>query len=336
MHRKAGTPREHHVDFRLAAEDVSLLRFGISPGHELCFAIRSMLSPQAHPLQWGWFRAVRSVAPRDAFTLLADVIGADSYMPDFLSSAPTGDMTPDEEIVRLLAVPAERIVYDLKKVFLRSGPARQERIRALINDPAAARESIADAWVTFWEAALAPHWAQLTRLARADIAVRARQVADLGLGDMVEGLHDAVSWSGGAVRVRTRFHSERVDCSGRGLVLVPSVMMAGRGCSVITEAPAVPTLFYPAHGVTTDWHESDSSVAIALGALLGDGRTRLLLQLDRPRSTSEAAAGSGLSVSTASHHLSVLRAAGLINSTRDGPRVLHARTPLGEALVVRG
>lgn len=40
-----------------------------------------------------------------------------------------------------------------------------------------------------------------------------------------------------------------------------------------------------------------------------------------------------LAVSTASHHLAVLRASRLVDSRREGPRVVHARTPLGEALV---
>jgi DNA-binding transcriptional ArsR family regulator len=38
-------------------------------------------------------------------------------------------------------------------------------------------------------------------------------------------------------------------------------------------------------------------------------------------------------VSTASHHLTVLRDAGLIASERDGTRMLHLRTPLGEAMI---
>ena len=43
--------------------------------------------------------------------------------------------------------------------------------------------------------------------------------------------------------------------------------------------------------------------------------------------------GAVLAVSTASHHLTVLRNSGLIASVRDGARMLHTRTPLGEALV---
>ncbi|WP_432548340.1 ArsR/SmtB family transcription factor [Kineococcus sp. SYSU DK004] len=54
---------------------------------------------------------------------------------------------------------------------------------------------------------------------------------------------------------------------------------------------------------------------------------------DRPRSTSESAARAGLAVSTASHHLSTLRAGGLVQSRRSGAPVLHARTALGDALV---
>ncbi|GAB6859125.1 helix-turn-helix domain-containing protein [Microbacterium xylanilyticum] len=41
----------------------------------------------------------------------------------------------------------------------------------------------------------------------------------------------------------------------------------------------------------------------------------------------------GIARSTASHHLTVLRDAGLVVSSRDGSRMMHLRTPLGEALV---
>jgi DNA-binding transcriptional ArsR family regulator len=326
----------HRVRFQLDSADVSSIRFGISPGHELCHAVRAMLNPQASPLQWGWFRGVRDRVPAAPFELLADVIGADSYMPDFFSATPSGEMTPDEEVERLRAVPGERVAYDLAKMVRRSDGARRRRLQAMVADPADARERIADAWSQLWDAVLAPHWTQLGRVARADIAVRARRIADVGLGAMIDSLHGTVRWSDGAVDVRTRFHSEDVDCAGRGLVLVPSVMMAGRGCAVITEPPAVPTLFYPAQGVTTDWQAPSEDAGAALAALLGEGRARLLLALHRPQSTTTAAADAGLAISTASHHLAILRASGLVDSTRQGPSVMHARTPLGEALAVNG
>ena len=62
-------------------------------------------------------------------------------------------------------------------------------------------------------------------------------------------------------------------------------------------------------------------------------RARILLDAHEPRTTSQVARDTALAISTASHHLTVLRDAGLLASTRDGARVLHRRTPLGEAMV---
>src|SRR5690606_38956304 len=116
-----------------------------------------------------------------------------------------------------------------------------------------------------------------------------------------------------------------------GLVLAPSVM-APR-CSVVTEPPAQPTLFYPALGISERWADAPADTARALAELLGAGRARVLLALRAPLSTSEVAAAGGLAVSTASHHLARLAAARLVDSRRDGARFVHVRTPLGEALV---
>ena len=172
----------------------------------------------------------------------------------------------------------------------------------------------------------------MLRLLRADIAVRARRSSDAGLAEMASTLHSTVSWSDEVVRVQMRFHEEVVHCDGTGLVLAPSLMMPNRGCSVLTERPAQPTIFYPAHGVSESWHHDRSAALDALTALLGQARARLVLELQQPLSTSECAELTGLAVSTASHHLTVLRDAGLVDSRRTGVRVLHTRTPLGEAL----
>ena len=323
------------VDFRLGSSDISAVRFGISPGHELVHAIRVLLRPQTAPLQWGWFRTVQERTRSEAFRQLAVVCGADGYMPDFLTATPSGDMTPDEEHERLRDVADERLRFDLEKMVLRSTGARQQEIRDLIAAPGRARTLIADAWHEVWESLLAAVWPQMLRLLRADIAVRARRSSDAGLPVMASTLHSTVTWSDEIVRVQMRRHEEIVDCAGTGLVLVPSVMMPARGCAVLTERPAQPTIFYPAHGVSETWHRDGADTLAALTALLGQARARLVVELQQPLSTSECARLTDLAVSTASHHLTVLRDAGLIESRRTGTRVLHTRTPLGEALAVR-
>ncbi|WP_308799021.1 ArsR/SmtB family transcription factor [Agromyces silvae] len=322
------------VDFRLAPDDISAIRFGVSPGHELCHAVRVVLRPPEHPLQWGWLRAVRDRVPRDSFDLLALVIGAEGYFPDFFTTTPTWDVTPDDEAERLRRVPPELMRADLGKMIDRSTGARRAAIVRMREQPELTRELIADAWLEVWAALLAPVWEQLERILRADIAVRSRRIAAHGVAQMVGALNQAVEWHGDAVRVAMRTHREVLDCRGSGLVLVPSVMAAR--CAVLTEPPAQPTLFYPAQGVTETWARDSAEAARALAALVGPARAAILLAGHEPRTTSEVAADGGLAVSTASHHLTVLRNAGLMQSTRDGARVRHVRTPLGEAMVGGG
>ena len=320
------------VDFRLAPDDISAIRFGVSPGHELCHAVRVLQRPAEHPLQWGWLRGVRDRVPREAFDLLVLVIGAEGYFPDFFTATPSWDMTPVDEAARLRAVPSDLMRADLAKMILRSTGARQAAITRLREQPERAREVIADAWAEVWAALLAPVWVQLERILRADIAVRSRRAATDGLAGMVATLHPTVAWNGDAVRVGMRLHGEVLDCRGSGLVLVPSVF-GGQRCAVLTEPPAQPTLFYPAHGVTETWARDPEEAERALGALLGPTRAGILLGSHEPRTTSQVAADAELAISTASHHLTVLRDAGLVASTREGARVLHLRTPLGEAIV---
>lgn len=323
---------DHRVVFQLSPGDIQAVRFGVSPGHELAHAVRVLLRPEQHPLQWGWLRAVRDRLPRESFRLLATVIGNDGYLADFLTATPRWDMTPEIELDALRTAALAPMRVDFGKLVVRSEGARRVSLRAMQEQPERARSMIADAWSEVWDAALAPAWPQLERLLRADIAVRSRTMATSGISAMAGGLHRQVSWGDGAVRVSLRRHSESVDCHGSGLVLVPSVMSSW-GCMVLTEPPAQPTLFYPARGVTAGWARDARETASALGALIGPARASILLEAGVARTSSQVARDAGIAVSTASHHLTVLRDAGLIASERDGARMLHLRTPLGEAMV---
>lgn len=320
------------VEFRLAPGDVSAIRFGISPGHELCHAVRILQRPADQPLQWGWLRRVRDAVPREAFELFAVIVRDRGYFPDFLTSTPTWDLEPVDEAERLREVPDELMRVDLGKVLVRSEGARRDAVQHMLDDLPRARAMIAEAWLELWAALLDPVWEQLERILRADIAVRARRIATDGLAGMVGGLHHTVEWSDHSLRVELGYHSEVLDCRGSGIVLVPSVL-GGLGCAVLTEPPAQPTMFYPAQGVTERWVTDGAARAEALAMLLGPARAGILLAAHEERTTSRVAGDAGLAVSTASHHLTVLRDAGLIASRRDGARMLHVRTPLGEAVV---
>lgn len=325
--------QQNLVSFRLGSDDIRSIRFGVSPGYELCEAVGALQQPGSRPLLWGWLREVRGGIPRDAFQLLADLIHPASYFPDFLTSSPWPDMTPDDEVELLRQVKVEQVLLDLGKVMASARGERRERLSRLYADPGSARSRIAEAWMQVWRATLDEHWEQIRRVLTADIAYRSRRMAEVGLGEVIDSLHERVSWQKDGVQVRMRSWSEDVQCDGRGLLLVPTLLGAPF-CAVVTEKPVQPTLFYPAQGVTENWHRSGTELDTALVALLGDGRARVLRCLDAPRTTSETAELAALAISTASHHLSVLRDARLIISTRQGSRMLHVRSVLGDALAV--
>ncbi|MEO5878471.1 MAG: winged helix-turn-helix domain-containing protein, partial [Streptosporangiaceae bacterium] len=89
---------------------------------------------------------------------------------------------------------------------------------------------------------------------------------------------------------------------------------------------------YPARGVAAVWRGSRVRHD-ALARLLGATRAELLAALSDPASTTSLARRHGLSPSTVSAHLTVLRDTGLIVAQRHKRQVLYERTPLGEALL---
>jgi len=85
----------------------------------------------------------------------------------------------------------------------------------------------------------------------------------------------------------------------------------------------------PIHG-STPWQ---GLAGDPLVALLGAPRTLILRRLDRPMSSEDVAQGLAFRPGAASHHLSVLERAGLIDRNRQGQRVLIRRTARGARLL---
>jgi DNA-binding transcriptional ArsR family regulator len=319
------------VILRFGAEDLLRCRFALSPLHETMGAVRALAKPERQSYHLPWLRRVRPDLERlDLAPLLALVPDA-SYSPDFLSPPPDGPLTEIHgELARVHATPAGQVHRELTRSLAeRYGNASPPIAAAMLTDPAAARDRLADLLARCWQTLVEPWWPRLRDLLEADIVFRTRRLADGGMAALFADLHPRVGWKAGALHVRITARADH-ELAGEGLVLLPGAF-EWPGVGVMLDPPWQPTLIYPARGVAQLWRPSSPEPS-ALPRLLGRTRAKLLLALAEPASTTGLARRCDLPVSTVSEHLSVLRAAGLVVTRRAGRQLLHEQTPLGIAL----
>jgi DNA-binding transcriptional ArsR family regulator len=90
---------------------------------------------------------------------------------------------------------------------------------------------------------------------------------------------------------------------------------------------------YGARGSGRVWQQPGRETPPGLPDLIGRTRATILERLDVPTTTTSLARELGLSISTVSEHLTVMSASGLLQSRREGQRVLYWRTMVGDLLV---
>lgn len=322
-----------HMSF--GTDDLLRCRFAISPLCQTHEAVRTLLRSERHGYHLPWLRRIRSAVAGLDLSLLALFMPIRGYTPDFLGPPPEVPYpTFEEELARMRATDPDtaRREIGLSLTWLPGG-ADSPAGRALLDDPARAVELLAELTERVWHALLAPDWPRVRALLEADVAYRARRLADGGLELLFADLRPALSWADGRLTVRTRAGGPEVQrLDGRGLLLMPNVFVWPDVISGFAP-PWQPTVIYPARGVGGLWQESAEGAADALVRLLGANRAAVLSALEEPAATTALAQRLGLAPSSVSAHLAVLRAAGLLTSRRDGHRVLYERTPLGIALL---
>ncbi|MER5354501.1 winged helix-turn-helix domain-containing protein [Kitasatospora sp. NPDC002551] len=185
--------------------------------------------------------------------------------------------------------------------------------------------------------AVAPYWSQLLAAAHTERTLRALAVADSGLDGLLGSLHPDIRWESPVLTVPCPLDVD-VRLRGTGIVLVPTFFWPEPLALTDNRGPEHPlVLHYPlARDLATYrtvWAASAADPAGALVALLGATRARTLRAAADPAGTAELARRTGTSAATASHHATVLRAAGLLTTERTGSGVRHTLTPLGQALL---
>lgn len=189
----------------------------------------------------------------------------------------------------------------------------------------------------FHHSAMAPYWAVMAECVLDDRRARVATLADAGVAGLLSRLHPLLTWRGSTLELHGDHVNGDLVLGGRGLRLVPSFFCHAVP-TVLADPELPPVLVYP---IATDVRRftggtrSADDPASPLAALLGRTRARMLLAVTTGCTTTELSRRSGVSVASSSYHTSILRGAGLIETTREGSAVRHIITDLGRHLMSR-
>jgi DNA-binding transcriptional ArsR family regulator len=312
-------------------EDLLAVRFAWSPLWETMHAVRSFYDPRARPYHQRWHHLVADRAARIDLEPLIALQPLRGFVPDFLTPPPrTSAPRVRDQLAEVRATPAPQVERELRLCRQSSLDERQAQlVDAYLDDPAAARDFLADRLHDIWRELVAPFWIRIRDLLDRDIQERSRQLARYGFRRVLDELHPRIRWTAKGLSVGDGSRAV-VGVGDRGLVLMPSAYVWPAVAAVVDE-PWQPTIAYPALGVGELW-SAPTAPAEALGRLIGRTRALVLVSLERPASTQVVAAQLGLSAAGASGHLLALRDAGLLTATRHGHEVRYRRTALGTSL----
>ncbi|MFB7369106.1 ArsR/SmtB family transcription factor [Streptomyces sp. NPDC056222] len=317
------------IRIRFTAEDFARVRFAAraAPVPELNAAFMMMFGGGDELLHDRWRRRVLRSLP-DAVAPLADLVPAGD--PPLFLDVLGETLTEGLDLVE--AAPSELVRSELERVY--AGRPSPRWIRELHAGGAGARHVLRRAQRAAFEKVVAPVWAQVQDLHRAEFTRHAVTVAEHGVGAalpaLVPGtrLRDGV-WEWAAPEPR------EIPLAGRGLVLLPTFHWTGR--PLVQDLPDRPVVVTYAAGpglpLTPDAAPGTDD---SLATVLGRTRLELLRALADAHTTTTLARRLGISNATASAHASALRGAGLITTTRAGRSVEHRRTALGDLLVGDG
>lgn len=320
----------------IAGTEMARVRFAISPVYEAVQAVYVLHAPGRHAVHMPWVRWARPLLAQVPDVEIVAGFADRTVRPGVLVPPPDVHMPAlEEELETIRTADPERV----RRFFDNNGAPSDRFQRQFYDDPPAGLARLADVLRRVFDVFVAPHWPRMLGVLEADIAYRARVLADGGVAAVFDDLHHDVRWSDGELRMHGPGISEavwplaakEVVLEGRSLVLSPSVLTWPDVC-VNTKPVTAGLLHYPARAVATVW-ETHRPAPDALAALLGRTRAELLVRLAEPGTTGELAGRLGVTAGAVSQHLGVLRGAGLVATRRDGRAVLHLRTERAEALL---
>lgn len=276
-----------------------------------------------NPAFHSWSRAVRGRIGRygPAVRALQVLTPEGPYFPDLLTP-PEGADGLEAGLAAIRAVPAARVAAEF--AFMGRLP---EWAAPLARGDAATVEVLVKALRALHNVLVAPFAEVIQESVDTDRARRARDLMDGGVHGLLSGFAPFARWEPPVLEADYPV-SRDLHLAGRGIRLVPSYFCHGRAIS-LADPKLPPVLVYP----ISDTDRWEGVAADGLAALLGATRSAVLTSARAGAGTTELARRVGTSAASVSRHTAVLRAAGLLRTTRRGAHTEHSLTPLGESLI---
>jgi DNA-binding transcriptional ArsR family regulator len=297
----------------LTTEDLTRLRFALSPLWDVVASVRGLVSPGCQPGQ-RWLRQLARARAEAAVPLCEALLSSPGHVPSFLLPVPdAGEQRFEDELARLAGTPPAVVARDALP------------LRAFCEQPEQALAALCDELDVYWASVLRPAWPRLREIAEADVMHGARTLALDGPEALLSSLHP-----------RIRFHDGELVVDGAGtngarrgcptLVLVPLAL-----ASADVALAAGPAVGYAARGAAG--LRDPPAIGDALARLLGRQRACILVRVAVPRTGASLADELQVSRSAVSQHVAALRGLGLLERQRVGRHVFLRRSERGAALV---
>ncbi|MEZ0091900.1 winged helix-turn-helix domain-containing protein [Streptacidiphilus sp. EB129] len=317
---------------QFSADDLARVRFAPQPAPlvELKLALMMLRRPDSAVLFGRWRRGMGRHLPSTTQPLW-DLVSA--YLGPAFIDPVSADLESGLDAVR--AAPPALVRAGVDRIRAARGRTAAPWLGDLVDgdDQAWGRlgSALRDAYTTL----LAPSWSTVADEHRAEFAGYALTAAAFGVAHTLPTLWPNSRLAEGVWELDAPYQ-RHVDLAGRGLLLLPTFHWTAvplvadlHGLPGVAHQPVL--LVYPAGpGLPPRPATANGDT---LTPVLGATRARALRLLAAPLSTTELAHCLGISLGSASTHVTALRGAGLVSTERDGRAVRHERTALGTLLV---
>ncbi|MFW6033506.1 MAG: DUF5937 family protein [bacterium] len=349
------------ISLRFPERSEELVSFEVSALLEAVHSWHVLLDPGHHALHLPWVRACREMpaAVRRDLRRLGFVVA--DYVPAFFEvAAEHPDITFEEQLDRLLEVPADQLADELSRTLIdtarwsghemvwdssarrsaleeleRQDPERAALLGRALAEPETIVMEVRAALLAYWRAGFDREWARIEPVLHDGVARAGWRIAAEGTLSILRDLVPQIQLDGRERTLRlNRPHEHVLDVAEAGGVRFTPSHYAWPHVRVTCDAPWPVRITYPVAPLSVPASDlgSDEQLLARLRALGSVARLQIVqLVRQEPRSTQELAGLLSLSTATISRHLRQLLDAGVVTTRREGYYVLYVLDPAAMA-----